>query len=56
MAAKKTGLGRGLDALFPDKTVTAKSGTKEVKEKTTVHQKKKEDSEQEKISGGPMMV
>ena len=56
MAAKKTGLGRGLDALFPDKTVTAKSGTKEVKEKTTVHQKKKTDSEQEKISGGPMMV
>lgn len=56
MAAKKTGLGRGLDALFPDKTVTAKSGTKEVKEKTTVHQKKKEDSEQEKISGGSMMV
>ena len=56
MAAKKTGLGRGLDALFSDKTVTAKSGTKEVKEKTTVHQKKKEDSEQEKISGGPMMV
>ena len=52
MAAKKTGLGRGLDALFPDKTVTAK----EVKEKTTVHQKKKTDSEQEKISGGPMMV
>lgn len=56
MAAKKTGLGRGLDTLFPDKTVTAKSGTKEVKEKTTVHQKKKTDSEQEKISGGPMMV
>ena len=42
MAAKKTGLGRGLDALFPDKTVTAKSGTKEVKEKTTVHRRKKQ--------------
>ncbi len=56
MAAKKTGLGRGLDALFPDKTVAAKSGTKEAKEKTTVHQKKKADSEQDKVSGGPMMV
>ena len=56
MAAKKTGLGRGLDALFPDKTVAAKSGTKEAKEKTTVHQKKKVDSEQDKVSGGPMMV
>lgn len=56
MAAKKTGLGRGLDALFPDKTVAAKSGTKEAKEKTTVHQKKKLDSEQDKVSGGPMMV
>ncbi len=56
MAAKKTGLGRGLDALFPDKTVAAKSGTKEAKEKTTVHQKKKADSEQEKVLGGPMMV
>lgn len=56
MAAKKTGLGRGLDALFPDKTVVAKSGTKEAKEKTTVHQKKKADSEQDKVSGGPMMV
>lgn len=56
MAAKKTGLGRGLDALFPDKTVAAKSGTKEAKEKNTVHQKKKADSEQDKVSGGPMMV
>lgn len=56
MAAKKTGLGRGLDAFFPDKTVAAKSGTKEAKEKTTVHQKKKADSEQDKVSGGPMMV
>ena len=56
MAAKKTGLGRGLDALFPDKTVATKSGTKEAKEKTTVHQKKKADSEQDKVSGGPMMV
>lgn len=45
-----------MDALFPDKTVAAKSGTKEAKEKTTVHQKKKADSEQDKVSGGPMMV
>lgn len=56
MAAKKSGLGRGLDALFPEKTVTVKSGTKEVKAKTTAHQKKKSDTIQEKILGGPMMV
>ena len=41
---------------FQIKLSQSKSGTKEVKEKTTVHQKKKTDSEQEKISGGPMMV
>lgn len=56
MAAKKTGLGRGLDALFPEKTVAPKSGTREVKKETTVHQKKKPDAVQEKPTGGPMMV
>ena len=36
MAVKKSGLGRGLDALFPEKSVPSKSGAKDTKEKTAV--------------------
>lgn len=56
MAAKKSGLGRGLDALFPEKPASAQTTTKSVKDKPTVHHKKEEQLPKEEISGGPVMV
>lgn len=56
MAAKKSGLGRGLDALFPEKPASAQTTTKSVKDKPTVHHKKEEQLPKEEISGGAVMV
>lgn len=56
MAAKKSGLGRGLDALFPEKSVPSKSVAKDTREKAAVHSIKNEEKKEEKISGGPMIV
>lgn len=48
MAAKKSGLGRGLDALFPDKTVQENSkAVKNTKTKTTDNVKKQTVTEEE---------
>ena len=48
MAAKKSGLGRGLDALFPEKSVASKSGVKDTKEKTAVHPEKTAEKKRKK--------
>ena len=48
MAVKKSGLGRGLDALFPEKSVPSKSGAKDTKEKTAVHPVKTSEKKEEK--------
>ena len=56
MAAKKSGLGRGLDALFPEKSVPSKSVAKDTREKAAVHPVKNDEKKEEKISGGPMIV
>ena len=54
--AKKSGLGRGLDALFPEKSVPSKSVAKDTREKAAVHPVKNDEKKEEKISGGPMIV
>lgn len=56
MAAKKSGLGRGLDALFPEKSVPSKSVAKDTREKAAVHPVKNDEKKEEKMSGGPMIV
>ena len=56
MAAKKSGLGRGLDALFPEKSVPSKSVAKDTRKKAAVHPVKNDEKKEEKISGGPMIV
>lgn len=56
MAVKKSGLGRGLDALFPEKSVPSKSVAKDTREKAAVHPVKNDEKKEEKISGGPMIV
>ena len=56
MAVKKSGLGRGLDALFPEKSVPSKSGAKDTKEKTAVHPVKTSEKKEEKTAGGPVIV
>lgn len=56
MAVKKSGLGRGLDALFPEKSVPAKSGAQDTKEKTAVHPVKTSEKKEEKTAGGPVIV
>lgn len=56
MAAKKSGLGRGLDALFPEKSVPSKSVAKDTREKAAVHSIKNDEKKEEKISDGPMIV
>ena len=56
MTAKKSGLGRGLDALFPEKSVPSKSVAKDTREKAAVHPVKNDEKKEEKISGGPMIV
>lgn len=56
MAGKKSGLGRGLDALFPEKTVQSKPRTvKTVKEEKKVSAETKKASQQE-ISNGERMM
>ena len=56
MAGKKSGLGRGLDALFPEKTVQSKPKTvKTVKEEKKVAVDTKKSSEQETSNGERMM-
>lgn len=55
MAVKKSGLGRGLDALFPEKTVSVKS-EKSVKEKSTASENKKTESKEKIVSGSGIMV
>ena len=56
MAGKKSGLGRGLDALFPEKTVQSKPKTvKTVKEEKKVAVDTKKSSQQE-TSNGERMV
>lgn len=56
MAGKKSGLGRGLDALFPEKTVQSKPKTvKTVKEEKKVAVDTKKSSQQE-ISNGERMM
>ena len=56
MAIKKTGLGRGLDALFPEKTVQSKPKTvKTVKEEKKVAVDTKKSSQQETSNGERMM-
>lgn len=56
MAGKKSGLGRGLDALFPEKTVQSKPKTvKTVKEEKTVAVDTKKSSQQETGNGERMM-
>ena len=53
MAGKKSGLGRGLDALFPEKTVQSKPKT--VKEEKKVSVEAKKSSQQETGNGERMM-
>ena len=56
MAGKKAGLGRGLDALFPEKTVQSKPKTvKTVKEEKKVEVDTKKSSQQETSNGERMM-
>lgn len=56
MAGKKSGLGRGLDALFPEKTVQSKPKTvKTVKEEKNVAVDTKKSSQQETSNGERMM-
>lgn len=56
MAGKKSGLGRGLDALFPEKTVQSKPKTvKTVKEEKKVEVDTKKSSQQESSNGERMM-
>ena len=56
MAGKKSGLGRGLDALFPEKTVQSKTKTvKTVKEEKKVAVDTKKSSQQETSNGERMM-
>lgn len=56
MAEKKSGLGRGLDALFPEKTVQSKPKTvKTVKEEKKVAVDTKKSSQQETSNGERMM-
>lgn len=56
MAGKKSGLGRGLDALFPEKTVQSKPKTvKTVKEEKKVAADTKKSSQQETSNGERMM-
>ena len=56
MAGKKSGLGRGLDALFPEKTVQSKPKTvKTVKEEKKVAVDTKKSSQQETSNGEGMM-
>lgn len=56
MAGKKSGLGRGLDALFPEKTVQSKPKTvKTVKEEKKVAVDTKKSSQQENSNGERMM-
>lgn len=55
MAVKKSGLGRGLDALFPEKTVSIKP-EKSVKEKSSVSESKKAESKEKTVSGSGTMV
>ena len=56
MAVKKSGLGRGLDALFPEKTVQSKPKTvKTVKEEKKVAVDTKKSSQQETSNGERMM-
>ena len=43
MAAKKSGLGRGLDALFPDKTVNTKQNEKPLQDKAAADFKKEKE-------------
>ena len=55
-AGKKSGLGRGLDALFPEKTVQSKPKTvKTVKEEKKVAVDTKKSSQQETSNGERMM-
>lgn len=53
MAVKKSGLGRGLDALFPEKTVSVKS-EKSVKEKSISEKKNK--TEEKVVLGNETLV
>ena len=56
MAGKKSGVGRGLDALFPEKTVQSKPKTvKTVKEEKKVAVDTKKSSQQETSNGERMM-
>ena len=56
MAGKKSGLGRGLDALFPEKTVQSKPKTvKTVKEEKKVAVDTKKSSQQETSNGERML-
>ena len=56
MAGKKSGLGRGLDALFPEKTVQSKPKTvKTVKAAQPVEVDTKQSSQQETSNGERMM-
>ena len=56
MAGKKSGLGRGLDALFPENTVQSKPKTvKTVKEEKKVAVDTKKSSQQETSNGERMM-
>lgn len=56
MAGKKSGLGRGLDALFPEKTVQSKPKTvKTVKEEKKAAVDTKKSSQQETSNGERMM-
>ena len=56
MAGKKSGLGRGLDALFPEKTVQSKPKTvKTVKEEKKVAVDTRKSSQQETSNGERMM-
>lgn len=56
MAGKKSGLGRGLDALFPEKTVQSKPKiVKTVKEEKKIEVDTKKSSQQETSNGERMM-
>lgn len=52
MAAKKSGLGRGLDALFPEKTVHSKQDEKPVQKAVSADAEKEKEIEIETVGSG----
>ena len=56
MAVKKSGLGRGLDALFPESLFLQNQEQRIQKKKQAVHPVKTSEKKEEKTAGGPVIV